>query len=57
MRGLPRNAIARSDRVWTFARPFVTEGPLLQRCELSVGDATMQLDAVEIADLLRRFAG
>ena len=46
--------IARTERVWTFGRPFVTEGPMLQRCELSVGDATMELTADEIADLLDR---
>jgi hypothetical protein len=56
--GLVANAksIARSEGVWTFARPFVTEGPRLQRCELSVGDATLALDASEIAALLGRLA-
>jgi threonine aldolase len=49
-------AIARSDGVWTFARPFVSEGPTLQRCELSVGDATLALSAEEIAGLLGRLA-
>ena len=54
--GLVANAkaIARSDKVWTFARPFASEGPALQRCELSVGDATMELDADEIAGLFER---
>ena len=47
-------AIARSDGVWTFARPFVSEGPVMQRCELSVGDATLKLRADEIAGLLQR---
>ena len=46
--------IARQDRVWTFARPFTSEGPTLQRCELSVGDATLELTATEIAELLAR---
>ncbi|HUD69477.1 MAG TPA: beta-eliminating lyase-related protein [Acidimicrobiales bacterium] len=49
-------AIARSDGVWTFARPFVSEGPALQRCELSVGDATLELSADEIAGLFGRLA-
>jgi threonine aldolase len=48
--------VARSDGVWTFARPFVSEGPRLQRCELSVGDATLALGADEIAGLLHRLA-
>ena len=46
--------IAKSDHVWTFARPFATEGALLQRCELSVGDATLELSAREVAELLGR---
>jgi threonine aldolase len=54
--GLIANAkrIARNDKVWTFARPFATEGPALQRCELSVGDATMELSAEEVAGLIGR---
>ena len=48
--------IARKERVWTFARPFATEGPRLQRCELSVGDATLELSAREIAELLGQLA-
>jgi threonine aldolase len=56
--GLVANAksIARSNSVWTFARPFATEGPALQRCELSVGDATLALSSEEIATLLGRLA-
>ena len=46
--------IARRDKVWTFARPFATEGPTLQRCELPVGDATLELTAAEIAALVGR---
>jgi len=46
--------VARTDRVWTFARPFASEGPTLQRCELSVGDATLELSAAEVAELLGR---
>jgi len=54
--GLVANAkaIARCEGVWTFARPFVSEGPGMQRCELSVGDATLELRADEIARLLQR---
>ena len=54
--GLIANAkrIARTDKVWTFARPFATEGPALQRCELSVGAATMELSAEEVAGLIGR---
>jgi threonine aldolase len=48
--------IARTERVWTFARPFASEGPGLQRCELSVGDATLQLSAAEVAELLGQLA-
>ncbi|HEV3211871.1 MAG TPA: beta-eliminating lyase-related protein [Acidimicrobiales bacterium] len=48
--------VARSERVWTFARPFATEGARLQRCELSVGDATLELSASEVAELLAQLA-
>jgi threonine aldolase len=44
--------VARKEHVWTFARPFVSEGAGLQRCELSVGDATLELSAREIAELM-----
>jgi threonine aldolase len=46
--------IARRDHVWTFARPFASEGPTLQRCELSVGDATLELSTGEVAELLEQ---
>lgn len=46
--------IARSDRIWTFARAFNSEGPRLQRVELSVGDATLELAPGEIRDLFER---
>jgi threonine aldolase len=48
--------IARRDRVWTFARPFASEGTHLQRCELSVGDATLELSPREVAELLAELA-
>ncbi len=47
-------AIARRDGVWTFASPFVSEGPRLQRVELPVGDATLQLKPDEIRSLISR---
>ncbi|MGH9169443.1 MAG: threonine aldolase family protein [Acidimicrobiales bacterium] len=49
--------IARSDKVWTFARPFTTEGPSLQRIEFSVGDATLEFRPAEVAELIGRLAG
>ncbi|MGH9299603.1 MAG: threonine aldolase family protein [Acidimicrobiales bacterium] len=49
--------IARSDKIWTFSRPFVSEGPRLQRCELGVGDATLEFSPKEIHGLFERLAG
>lgn len=49
--------IAKSDRIWTFARPFLSEGPRLQRFELSIGDATLELSPEEIRSVLQRLAG
>jgi threonine aldolase len=46
--------IARTDKVWTFARPWVSLGPRLQEFELSVGDATLELSPEEIRDLFMR---
>jgi threonine aldolase len=48
--------IAKTDKVWTFARPFNSDGPRLQRCELSVGDATMELTPEEIRGIFERLA-
>jgi threonine aldolase len=48
--------IARSERIWTFSRPFVSEGPRLQRFELSVGDATLEVSPAEVRDLFERLA-
>lgn len=50
-------AIAASDDVWTFARPFVSEGPRLQRYELSVGEATLELSPAEVRGLVERLVG
>jgi threonine aldolase len=57
--GLLRRAkeVARTERVWTFARPFATDGTRLQRCELSVGDATLELAPDEVASLVGRLVG
>jgi threonine aldolase len=49
--------IAKSEKVWTFARPFVSEGPALQRIEFSVGDATLEFSPAEVRDLIGRLAG
>jgi threonine aldolase len=50
-------AIARSDKIWTFSRPFVSEGPALQRYELHVGDATLALTPKEVGGLFERLVG
>ncbi|HTV13029.1 MAG TPA: beta-eliminating lyase-related protein [Acidimicrobiales bacterium] len=49
-------AIAKSEKVWTFARPFASEGPNLQRVELQVGDATLEFPPDEVRDLIARLA-
>jgi threonine aldolase len=46
--------VAKSDGIWTFARPFASEGSRLQRCELPVGDATMELSPAEVRSALER---
>jgi threonine aldolase len=50
-------AIARSEKIWTFSRPWVSEGPALQRFELHVGDATLALTPSEIRGLFERLVG
>jgi threonine aldolase len=49
--------IAKSERVWTFARPWGSLGPRLQEFELHVGDATLELSPDEIRDLFVRLVG
>lgn len=44
--------IARRDKIWTFARPFSTVSPTLQRIEFTVGDATMDFTPTEVKDLI-----
>ncbi len=46
--------IAESDDIWTFGRPFASEGPRLQRCELSVGDATLEVTPSEMRRVVER---
>jgi threonine aldolase len=46
--------IARVEKVWTFARPWVSLGPRLQEFEVHVGDATLELSPQEIRDLFAR---
>ncbi len=48
--------IARSDKIWTFARPY-SEGLTLQRFEFNVGDATLELSVDEIRSLFERLLG
>lgn len=48
--------IATSEGIFTFGRPFQSDGPSWQRCELSVGDATLELKAAEIARLFEHLA-
>lgn len=49
--------IAKSEKIWTFSRPWVSEGPTLQRFEVHVGDATLQLSPREIRRLFERLVG
>jgi threonine aldolase len=49
--------IAKSEKIWTFSRPFYSEGPTLQRFELHVGDATLQLSPSEVRGLFERLVG
>jgi threonine aldolase len=46
--------VARTDGTMTFARPFVSEGPGLQRVELQAGEATLTFTPAEVRDLIGR---
>jgi threonine aldolase len=46
--------IAKAEKIWTFARPFVSEGPSLQRIEFPVGDATLEFHPSEVRALVER---
>lgn len=48
--------IATSEGIWTFSRPFVSEGLRLQRCELAVGDATLEITPAEMRAVVERLA-
>jgi threonine aldolase len=48
--------IAKSEGIWTFNRPFLSEGPRWQRFELAVGDATLQITPAEMKDVITRLA-
>lgn len=49
--------VAKSDGIWTLPRPFAVEGPALLRCELAVGDATLELTVDEISGVVAHLAG
>jgi threonine aldolase len=49
--------IAESQRVWTFARPFISEGTRLQRYEYQIGRASMELSTTETVAIIARLAG
>lgn len=46
--------IARTEKVWTFARPFVSEGASLQRIEFPIGDATLAFHPSEVRGLVEK---
>jgi len=48
--------IAHDEGIWTFGRPFLSEGPRLQRCELAVGDATLEVTPDEMRRVVERLA-
>jgi threonine aldolase len=48
------HAIAEREGLWTFPRGSPTDSPGWQRVELMVGDATLQLTAAEVAEVVRR---
>jgi len=48
--------LAREQDLWTFARPFVSEGPRLQRLEFQVGRATMRLSVDEAVGAIANLA-
>jgi threonine aldolase len=49
--------IAVRDRIWTFARPFISEGTHLQRYEYQVGRASMELSIDEMVAVFCELAG
>jgi threonine aldolase len=51
-----REIVAR-DQIWTFARPFISEGTHLQRYEYQVGRASMEFSLDEMVAVFRELAG
>ena len=51
-----REIVAR-DQLWTFGRPFVSEGTRLQRYEFQVGRASMKLSLEEMVAVFEELAG
>ena len=49
--------IAATDGVWTFDRPFISEGTRLQRYEYQIGSASMELSVDETVAIIARLAG
>jgi threonine aldolase len=49
--------IAKRQKIMTFARPYSSEGPNLQRFEFQVGRATMAFTPREVAHLVAQLAG
>ena len=49
--------IAESEGVWTFSRPFISEGTRLQRYEYQIGRASMELSVDETVSAIARLAG
>jgi len=50
-------AIVERDHLWTFGRPFISEGTHLQRYEFQVGKASMKLNLDEMVAAFRELAG
>jgi threonine aldolase len=48
--------IARDEKVWTYPRPFASDGVSLQRIELTVGDATLGFEPHEVREIIDRLA-
>jgi threonine aldolase len=49
--------IAEREQIWTFARPFISEGTHLQRYEYQVGRASMEFSVDEMVAVFRELAG
>lgn len=49
--------IAETSRVWTLRQPFTVEGTRLQRYEIQIGRASVELSLDETVSIFRRLAG